>query len=875
MKTQISDILDVFDKNMDCHYTDDLADNINETNITATGVSIDSRTLAPGEIFFALKGETTNGHLFIAEALQKGASMVVAEKSTTIATTLKTDLTNRPFTDPAIVYVPSVLRALQVLACWHRKTLFKQVLAVTGSNGKTLFKDALKTIFARHSVIASPGSYNGALGLPLSILQANDVTELGIFEVGVAGPNSMSQLQDIVKPTFGVLINIGMAHIAAYQNREQIAEEKLKLFTDIPENGWILVPDINNEPLMKKALKLNCKVHELGKGPGAISLEMIKTQGTSTIIQLDAEQLSPIRIEVKTTSPEIIADLHFAASAAYLLGIPLTEIADALKDYEPSPTRMEVWTSPTGIRVINDSHSSDPISVGVALRTAASLSDGDNYYSEKTTKKRIFAFSGMRELGEASIKHHEKVGRLAAEYDFTHLYIVTNSDSELDNLTESLQATVAGFTSRTNQNQTKEVRYIETKHLRKHLIDELSSGDTVLYKGPRTCGMTTAVNDLIGSISQRCLKIDLTSIKENISQIRRIGNGAKVMAMLKALAYGTELEKIAYWASHLGINCIGVSSAAEGGSLRRSGFSDDIYIFLSDKNDIDEIIFNNLTPILYSHSMLTQFQQKLQQTNAIIDVHLKVDTGMHRLGVPPEDVLILAQDIKKSKNLRLTGVCTHLAAADDAQQDAFTHQQLDCFDQIKEQLSTNGFDNLVYHAANSAAAIRFKRAHYDMIRPGLALYGLYPSMDVSKVVKLSLAIAVISNVIDIRNVSRNESIGYAREYNTGEKDHRIACIPFGYDDGLPWSLNRKSDNCGYVNISGHNLNIIGRISMDQILVDITESADIQIGDDVLIYGQNNGFQIRPEEIADKAFTIPHELLVRLGNRVQRIFVESS
>jgi UDP-N-acetylmuramyl pentapeptide synthase len=260
------------------------------------------------------------------------------------------------------------------------------VLSVTGSNGKTIFKDALKSIFSRRSVIASPGSYNGALGLPLSVLQANSDVDLGIFEVGVAGPDEMPALEAIARPTFGVLINIGMAHIAAYKDRAQIAEEKLKLFANIPESGWVLLPDLVDEPLMEKAKSLKCKVYSPGVGDKALGLKLLNTKGNRSNIRLFTTDGESGELEIRTTSPEIITDLHFAASAAWLLGMPFAQIKDALYDYEPSPTRMEVWTSPTGIKVINDSHSSDPISVGSALIQTTEL-------NKRKRRKNEYSFS--------------------------------------------------------------------------------------------------------------------------------------------------------------------------------------------------------------------------------------------------------------------------------------------------------------------------------------------------------------------------------------------------------------------------------------------------------------------------------------------------
>jgi Alr-MurF fusion protein len=396
----------------------------------------------------------------------------------------------------------------------------------------------------------------------------------------------------------------------------------------------------------------------------------------------------------------------------------------------------------------------------------------------------------------------------------------------------------------------------------------LRPGDTVLFKGPRNTGMGKAVQDLSGAIAQRCLWVNLAAIEGNVARFRRHCGGAHILAMLKAMAYGTELTQLAAWMARLGVHHIGVSSANEGVAVRKTGADQEILVFLSEREDVDNLLRHRLVPVLHSADLVESFAQSLAGSSQVLDVHLKVDTGMHRLGVDPKIALELAQNIAASKVMRLTGICTHFAAAEDPSQDDFTHRQIAAFNELVQSLQKAGFDHLQIHAANTAAAARFPEAHYNMVRIGLGLYGLYPSDAVHQALELELAVGVTSRIASIQEYDSGETLGYNRTF-TARRKTRVGIVPFGYDDGLPWGLSGK----GEVLVEGHRAPIVGRISMDQMQVDVTDLPDIQAGAEVLLYGTHHGHTLRPEEVAEKAGTMPHELLTRLGERVHRIYVE--
>jgi alanine racemase len=405
--------------------------------------------------------------------------------------------------------------------------------------------------------------------------------------------------------------------------------------------------------------------------------------------------------------------------------------------------------------------------------------------------------------------------------------------------------------------------------LKSQLLPMLRPGDTVLFKGPRNTGMVKAVQDLSGAIAQRCLWVNLAAIEGNIARFRRhCGAGTHILAMLKAMAYGTELTHLASWMSRLGIHHVGVSSANEGVAVRKTGAEQEILVFLSDREDIDNLLHYRLTPVIYSAELVESFARALAGSGRRLDVHLKIDTGMHRLGVDPKTALALAQRISAGGVMRLTGICTHFAAAEDPAQDDFTRRQIAEFNATLAGLKSMGFDQLQIHAANTAGAARFPEARYNMVRIGLGLYGLYPSPAAEEALELELALGVTSRITSIQEFPPGSTLGYNRTF-TAKRKVRIGIVPFGYDDGLPWGLSGK----GEVLVEGRRAPIVGRISMDQMQVDITDLRGIETGAEVLLYGTHNGHTLRPEEAAKNAGTIAHELLTRLGDRVHRIYVE--
>ncbi|MEZ5972587.1 MAG: alanine racemase [Hyphomonadaceae bacterium] len=811
-----------------------------DDSVVIERIAIDSKGAAPGSLFVALSGRRTDGHRFVEDAFENGASAAVVSQSEVDSLNIKSGWT--------LLAVPSPLTALQQLATRDRIESFEKVVAITGSNGKTIVKDALATMLGRKSIFASPVSYNSQLGVPLSVLSCERRVSIGVFEAATSAPGEMSVLQGILSPDFGVLTNIGMAHYAAFGSQKAIAFEKMKLFENIPSNGWVVLP--NAEHLLDEAIqKLRCQVFYVGAKDQVLALHAANVGEACEVRLSDGEKTAVARIAAR--APYIVSNLHAAATAAYLLGATLDDIAEAIDGYVPPATRLEIWSSPDGIRIINDAHSSDPLSARAALGAAA--------LGAPEGGRKFFVFAEMRELGDRGQHEHRQIGAYAAEHRFDELFLVGNGH---------LGSTAEGFTA--SRPDGAVVTVSNYSDLKAQLLPRLRRGDVVLFKGPRNAGMAQTAREIAGSLAQRTLWVDLAAIKENVARLHRHcgGGQVRIMAMLKALAYGTDLAQHAYWLAGLGVQHIGVSSTSEGIAVRKTGATQDIFVFLPDRDDIKSLARFRLVPVLYSSELIDAFAVALAGSGERIDVHLKIDTGMHRLGVSPSEAIELARKIERTGTMRLTGVCTHFAAADEPEHDERTRRQIELFKTTIARLRMAGFDNLIVHAANTAATIRFPDSHFDMVRVGLGLYGLHSSEATQKALNLSLAIGVTSRIASAQTRQAGESIGYGYSYTAGHS-MTVATVPFGYNDGIPWRVAGQ----GHVLIDGKPARIVGRVSMDQMQIDITEHEGVTPGSEVLIYGAHNGHVLRPETVAEMAGTIPHELLIRLGQRVHRVYLE--
>ncbi|MDD3925909.1 MAG: alanine racemase [bacterium] len=817
-------------------------------------ITIDSRRIGNGAVFFSLQGSRTDGHRFIEDAFCNGAVAAVASSDNR---DVLAGLQEKP-----IIFVDDPLAALQRLAAWWRTRLSGHLIAVTGSNGKTIVKDALiQALQYSYLVSGSQGSHNSQLGVPLSVLRLPDTVDMAVIEAGVSQPGEMSSLEAILKPDYGILTNIGMAHIAGFGTCETIAREKLNLFKNIGPDGWVLIPhnwtatggcpyDIDELPA-----ELNCRVYRYGRENEELPF-IYKQHNAVDGIVLDVRFPSGAvhNVLIRTFSAEIASDIEAAICAACLLGADENDVVRALQAHEPAHTRMEIWRSPAGITLINDSCSADPISVQSALRSQAHLiRQGD---------RSVFVFGGMQNLGQLEQREHYHIGEMAARHGVELLVLVggTELDEELDVTEEAFRAAYPAG---------RVLRYQGTDNLASNLRPHLRSGDKVLFKGPSGTGIDRVARETVDAMAYNRLIVDIVALSENISRFRRlVGPDCKILGMVKALAYGSDLVSLSRELQELGLDLLGVSTADEGMTLRTAGVDLPILVMLCTQDEVYKAVRHHLTPVIYSAELAASLAEAAENSGQTVDVHLKVDTGMGRLGVKPDEIVDFARLVMSHRSLRITGLATHFACADDPAQDEFTRMQILRFGEVIDQLRALDLTDLTCHAAATAGAVRFPEGRFDMVRIGLGLYGLYPGPAVEESLQLDLAVTLLSRIAVIQRYRRGDRIGYGGTFVVPYDGFTTGVIPMGYHDGLPVHLSNR----GYVLVNGRKADIIGRISMDSAMIDINGIEDARIGSDVLIYGKHNGHILRPEIAAGLSGTIVYELLARLGPRVQRIFV---
>ena len=797
------------------------------------GVAIDSRRVQPGDLFFALPGRHADGHSFLSAALAAGASLVVMGRGW-------------PLPAGPSLAVEDPLVALQQLAAWYRRRHIHQVVAITGSNGKTIVKDALTAVLAsRFRVAASPGSWNSQVGVPLAVLQAPPGTELGVFEAGVSAPGEMEKLAAMLRPEFGILVNVGLAHLASFGSREATAKEKMGLFQGTPAPQWVLLPE---DPLLE-AFPLPCPVVHPGRdGPRVLAQEPIPNGLMLTLAFTG--QAAPLQIPVRTRSAPLVHDLLVAITAAVRLGVEPEAMAQALHDYSFGPTRMETWRTPEGVTIVNDTASSDPLSVQAALDAVAA--------SPEAKGKRMFLFGGMAELGEREALEHHLIGQVAAERGFTHLLLLPHP---------AQAATAAGWRAAAPGAPVLEVA--DPVALRRQLRELAQRGDLLLVKGPSASGLAALACELWESMAPRRLVVDLGAIRENIARFRALcGPDVAILAVLKAWAYGTELARLASALQESGVDWIGVSAADEGAIVRRAGVHLPILVLLMDRDEVDKAVRYRLTPVVYSLPFALALVEALRHLGASLEVHLEIETGMGRLGVAPEEALTVARLLRSSGVVRLTGVMTHLASADDPAADGDTRRQLAVFDKVVAAIRAESEEPLVVHAAATSGAVRFPEARHNLVRLGLGLYGIAPSKAVGEALDLQLAVAFVSRLVQVATLPRGQRVGYNGTYVIEAPQQRVGIVAAGYNDGVPWSLSNR----GEVMLQGQRVPIIGRVSMDSMAIDLSAVPQAAVGDEVLLFGAYEGQTLRPEEVATAAGTIPYDLLVHVDSRrVQRIF----
>jgi alanine racemase len=807
--------------------------------ITDSRQVIGNATNAPADqsVFFAIQGEHHDGHEFIGELYRKGIRHFVVER-TALTPNRRADLLTYP--DAQFVEVDSSLQTLQELAAAHRRLFRIPVVGITGSNGKTIVKEWLAQLLADDfAVVKSPKSYNSQLGVPLSVHELNDTHTLGIFEAGISRPHEMQALEAIIRPTIGIFTTIGTAHDEGFRTRKQKIAEKLRLF--IHANTLVYCNDyaeIDEEAnLLLKAVNADMRFITWSL-TGRNAVYQVERQQNRLTLRGPA---TTVTLTLPFTDPASVDNLiHCLVTMLTIRAYDADTLQSRLNRLRPVSMRLELKEGINNCVLIDDSYNNDVVGLQLALRFLNQQSSRD---------KRVVILSDVLQSGQCEADLYEQVGKLIQANDidqFIGIGPVLSHNRHFFASSSQFFATTDDF-------------------LTNFPINSLHDSD-VLVKGARPFSFERIVNRLQRKVHGTVLEINLDALTHNLNYYReRVGADTKLMVMVKAFAYGSGSAEVAQLLQFHRVDYLAVAYADEGVSLRQNGIDLPIMVMNPAPETFATLVEFGLEPELYSMRLLREwndFIDKHGQRSAETPYrfHLKVDTGMHRLGFLEDEIPTVVEYLKGYPQLRVATVFSHLVGADDAQFNGFSMQQYDTFLRATAVLETGLGYKPIRHLLNSAGIVRFPDYKLDMVRLGIGLYGVESSQIEKDAVR---SVGTLHTVISqIKTVPAGESVGYSRR---GVLDHnaRIATLAIGYADGFD---RRLGNGIGSVWVNGTRCPTVGNICMDMTMIDVTNASAAE-GDDVIIFGN----EIRITELAQQIGTIPYEILTGVSERVKRVF----
>ncbi|MBL7744189.1 MAG: alanine racemase [Chitinophagaceae bacterium] len=757
-------------------------------------------------LFFSLKGQRRDGHLFISEAYKKGVrSFVVSEP---VDTTL--------YPEADFILVKDTLEALQKLAAYHRKQFNIPVIGITGSNGKTMVKEWLyQLLHSDYSIVRSPKSYNSQIGVPLSVWQMNEQHELAIFEAGISKPGEMERLERIIQPTIGVLTNIGEAHSEGFASPEQKEAEKRILFSNARQPATLEVTGVKRNV-----------------DGSVISVKNADSKG------------GPAFISIPFTDNASVQNAVTCWQVMLMLGYSHDVISNRMRMLQPVNMRLELKKGINHCNIINDSYSADLSSLEIAL----SFLDQQKAGTRKTVILSDFLQSALKEeelyagIFENLKKH--KVDRVIGigekvAAQFSHLVNAQGS------LAIELFVSTDAFLSQFRSSHFKE--------------------ETILVKGARVFEFEKIVQLLEQKVHQTVLEINLNAIAHNLKVYQNyLKPETRVMAMVKAFAYGSGGAEIAGILQYHKVDYLGVAYADEGVELRKAGITLPIMVMNPEQSAFESLIEYNLEPDIYSFDLLNSFDSFLQNEGLQqYPVHIEIETGMNRLGFATGEIEILADRLAKASSVKVQTVFSHLAASEDPAEDEFTLQQFNRYQFAVDKLKGKLHYLFIRHIANSGAIFRLPQLQLDMVRLGIGLYGVDSA--VTHQFELQPVATLKSTIAQLKYLRAGESVSYNRR-GIVKRDSVIATIRIGYADGFSRRLGNRN---GKILVKGQLVPVIGTVCMDMTMIDVTDIKDVQEEDEVIIFGK----ELPVQQIAEWAGTIPYEIMTSVSQRVKRVYFE--
>lgn len=773
-------------------------------------------------LFFAIKGVRNDGHDHIASAYDQGVRQFVVEK--------KIEAKNYPLAN--IIKVASGVKGLQALATHHRTQFTYPVIGITGSNGKTIVKEWLyQMLSSTFNCVKNPGSYNSQIGVPLSVWQMNNQHELGIFEAGISQPGEMELLQKIIQPSIGIFTNLGSAHDEGFESTRDKLTEKLHLFS----KSTTLIYCSDYEQIADIILK--------SKGPDQEWIGWGQKTGSNVLLKFINDENVHISSKYGDISLRLPFDdfaskenlLHCIVTLLFL-GLSETAIQERIDQIHSIPMRLELKQGINQCQIVDDTYNNDLGGIQIGL----------DFLHGLNAQKKTLILSDVLQSGLTLEELSLQIILLLKEngiQKFVGVGFGFHSQQKLFEdltLTKKFYLTTEDFINDTDWNQ--------------------FSNEAILVKGARVFQFERVVQMLQKKIHGTVMEINLDAMVHNLNFFRSLLKpDVKLMVMVKAFAYGSGSNEIANLLQYHRVDYLGVAYVDEGVELRNNHIRVPIMVMNPTETGFSIMLDRDLEPEIYSLGLLSSLAKFLNGRE--LKIHLKIDTGMHRLGLAGEDISDAIEILKKNQNIKIASIFSHLAGADDGTLDDFTNEQAKKFEVGYEKLCS-ALDILpLMHLLNSSGILRFTGYQYDMVRLGIGLYGIDPA----RVLQSQLRpVATLKTVVSqIKKVNKGETIGYGRKWEANEP-MVIATIAIGYADGYSRAFGNGN---GQVVVRGKKAAVVGNVCMDMTMVDITGIANVQEGDEVIVFGNEMPIQ----QLAAKIDTIPYEILTNTSERVKRVF----
>ena len=801
----------------------------------------DSRSLSFPEatLFFALATKRNDGARYVPELYLRGVrNFVLSEEA--LCQMEQEGAFGGIQPDANYLVVSHPLKALQKLAERHRSRFQIPVIGITGSNGKTVVKEWLNQLLGPdRQTVRSPRSYNSQIGVPLSVWRMDEQAELAIFEAGISEPGEMKELESIIKPTIGILTNIGGAHQENFFSLQDKCMEKLTLFKDcdvvIYNGDDEFISDCVSRSLLsareiawsRKDMERPLFISKVEKGEDCTRIDY-------RYLDMDNSYVLPF-----IDDASIENSLHCLAACLYLM-LPAERIAERMAHLEPVGMRLEVKEGKNGCLLINDSYNSDLVSLDIALDFLYRRSLSNNL-------KRTLILSDILESGQNAPMLYREVEELL---ESRHVERIIGVGKELCEHADRFGIEKAFFPD-------TEALLLALQKGALRLENEI-----VLIKGARRFGFETLAEVLEKKVHETILEVNLGAMVENLNHYRSmLRPGVKMTCMVKASAYGAGSYEIAKTLQEHRVDYLAVAVADEGSELRKAGITTNILIMNPEMTAFKTMFDYHLEPEVYSFHLLDALVREAEKQGITnYPIHIKIDTGMHRLGFLPDEIPALVERLKAQDAVIVRSVFSHLVGSDSAQFDDFTRRQISVFESASGQLQAAFSHKILRHICNSAGIERFPEAQFDMVRLGIGLYGINPT-DNAVMHNVS---SLYTTILQIHDVPQADTVGYSRK-GVLIRPSRIAALPIGYADGLNRHLGNGHAFCL---VNGQRAPYVGNICMDVCMIDVT-GIDCKEGDRVEIFGDHLPVTV----LSDALDTIPYEVLTSISTRVKRVYYQ--